>query len=225
MTDIPKTLAGVTPSVGEIRINPFLLQVRGQGLLSRRAPRVRNWSVFAVVRRLRGFFALAPRLYLRQYRHRLAFRKAVIFKDGRLNLAQLSPAPSPKPQPKSNEPIPALRIGSFKVTQGFLSFDDRRRPSDFATRLEPINFELQNFTTGWTGAASLSPAHRSSASVSSGMGTSRSSPSSPTANCKSRAAGAHDLGVSGRSAELSGQLRKNRCGCDLSIRAERMMSI
>lgn len=28
MTDIPKTLVGVTPSVGEIHINPFLLQVR-----------------------------------------------------------------------------------------------------------------------------------------------------------------------------------------------------
>jgi hypothetical protein len=37
------------------------------------------------------------------------------------------------------------------VNQGFLSFDDRRRPSDFATRLEPINFELQNFTTGVDG--------------------------------------------------------------------------
>ena len=28
MTEIPKTLAGVTPSVGDIRINPFLLQVQ-----------------------------------------------------------------------------------------------------------------------------------------------------------------------------------------------------
>ena len=37
------------------------------------------------------------------------------------------------------------------MTAGLLSFDDRRRPSDFATRLEPINFELQNFTTGVDG--------------------------------------------------------------------------
>jgi hypothetical protein len=37
------------------------------------------------------------------------------------------------------------------VNQGFLAFDDRRRPSDFATHLEPINFELQNFTTGVDG--------------------------------------------------------------------------
>ena len=28
MTDIPKTLQGVTPSVGDIHINPFLLQVQ-----------------------------------------------------------------------------------------------------------------------------------------------------------------------------------------------------
>jgi hypothetical protein len=79
------------------------------------------------------------------------FANAVIFKDGSLNLGQLSPKASDKPALKSSEPIPALRIGSFKVSQGFLSFDDRRRPSDFATRLEPINFELQNFTTGVNG--------------------------------------------------------------------------
>src|SRR6202040_1859669 len=52
---------------------------------------------------------------------------------------------------KNAEPIPGLRIGSFKVTQGYLSFDDRRHPSDFTTRLEPINFELQKFTTGVEG--------------------------------------------------------------------------
>src|SRR6202040_540952 len=63
---------------------------------------------------------------------------------------------------KNAEPIPGLRIGSFKVTQGYLSFDDRRHPSDFTTRLEPINFELQKFTTGveggrftFTGASKL----------------------------------------------------------------------
>ncbi len=39
----------------------------------------------------------------------------------------------------------------LRSAQGFLSFDDRRRASDFATRLEPINFELQKFTTGVEG--------------------------------------------------------------------------
>lgn len=151
MTDIPKTLAGVTPSVGDIHINPFLLQVEVKDfyLTGPQGTKLVGFS------RLFADFEVSS-LWHRAYTFShidmdAPFANAVIFKDGRLNLAQLSPAPSQKPQPKSNEPIPALRIGSFKVAQGFLSFDDRRRPSDFATRLEPINFELQDFTTGADG--------------------------------------------------------------------------
>lgn len=151
MTDIPKTLPGVTPSVGDIRINPFLLQVQ-----------VKDFYLTGPHgTKLVGFSRLFVDFEVSSLWHRAytfnnididsPFANAVIFKDGRVNLAQLSPGLSDKPQPKNNEPIPALRIGSFKVTQGFLAFDDRRRPSDFATRLEPINFELQNFTTGVDG--------------------------------------------------------------------------
>jgi hypothetical protein len=151
LTDIPKTLVGVAPSVGDIRINPFLLQVQVKDF----------YLTGSQGTKLVGFSRLFVDFEVSSLWHRAytfnhididsPFAAAVIFKDGRLNLAQLSPRPSDKPQPKSNEPIPALRIGSFKVTGGFLSFDDRRRPSDFATRLEPINFELQNFSTGVEG--------------------------------------------------------------------------
>ncbi len=151
LTDIPKTLLGVTPTVGDIRINPFLLQVQ-----------VKDFYLTGTQgTKLVGFSRLFVDFEVSSLWHRAytfsnidldsPFANAVIFKDGRLNLAQLSPKTSDKPAPKSNEPIPALRIGSFKVTGGFLSFDDRRRPSDFATRLEPINFELQNFSTGVDG--------------------------------------------------------------------------
>jgi len=151
MTDIPKTLVGVTPSVGDIHINPFLLQVQVKDF----------YLTGSQGTKLVGFSRLFVDFKVSSLWHRAytfgnididsPFANAVIFKDGRLNLAQLSPPPSDKPAPKSNEPIPALRIGSFKVTGGFLAFDDQRRPSDFATRLEPINFELQNFTTGVDG--------------------------------------------------------------------------
>jgi hypothetical protein len=162
MTDIPKTLVGVTPSVGDIHINPFLFQVQ-----------VKDFYLTGTEgTKLVGFARLFVDFQVSSLWHRAytfsnididsPFASAVIFKDGRLNLAQLSPKQSDKPAPKSDEPIPALRIGSFKVAQGFLSFDDRRRPSDFATRLEPINFELHNFTTGvdggrftFTGASKL----------------------------------------------------------------------
>jgi Domain of Unknown Function (DUF748) len=151
VTDIPKTLVGVTPSVGDIHINPFLFQVQ-----------VKDFYLTGTQgTKLVGFARLFVDFQVSSLWHRAytfsnidldsPFANAVVFKDGRLNLAELSPRPSDKPAPKNDEPIPALRIGSFKVTQGFLAFDDRRRPSDFATRLEPINFELQNFATGVDG--------------------------------------------------------------------------
>jgi uncharacterized protein DUF748 len=164
LDEIPKTLVGVKPAVGDIRINPFLFQVE-----------IKDFSLTgANDTKLAGFARLFVDFQVSSIWHRAytfshidiasPFATAVIFKDGSLNLAQLSPktAKKPKPDQKDAEPIPALRIGSFKVTQGFLSFDDRRRPSDFATRLEPINFELQNFSTGvqggrftFTGASKL----------------------------------------------------------------------
>jgi hypothetical protein len=150
-TEIPQTLVGVTPTIGEIHVNPFLLQLRIKDF----------YLTGSQGTKLVGFARLFVDFEVSSLWHRAytfsnididsPFANAVIFKDGRLNLAQLSPRPTDKPAPKSNEPIPALRIGSFKVTQGFLSFDDRRRPSDFATRLEPINFELQKFATGVEG--------------------------------------------------------------------------
>jgi Domain of Unknown Function (DUF748) len=153
MKEIPKTLAGVTPTAGEIRVNPFLFQVEIKDF----------FLTGASGTKLVGFGRLFIDFQVSSIWHRAytfsdidlasPFANAVIFKDGSLNLSQLSPKPSenPPPKPKNTAPIPALRIGSFKVTQGFLSFDDRRRPSDFATRLEPINFELQKFSTGVEG--------------------------------------------------------------------------
>jgi hypothetical protein len=162
--EIPKTLPGVTPTVGEIRVNPFLFQVEIKDFFLTGA----NGT------KLVGFGRLFVDFEVSSIWHRAytfshidvasPFANAVIFKDGSLNLSQLSPKPTekPEPEPRNAEPIPALKIGSFKVTQGFLSFDDRRRQSDFATRLEPINFELQNFSTGveggrftFTGASKL----------------------------------------------------------------------
>ncbi|MEA3160948.1 MAG: hypothetical protein QOD95_2496 [Gammaproteobacteria bacterium] len=150
--EIPKTLPGVTPAVGEIRVNPFLFKVE-----------IRDFSLTGANGKLAGFARLFVDFQVSSIWHRAytfrnievasPFANAVISKDGSLNLSQLIPkaGEKPKPEPTNAEPIPALRIGSFKVTQGFLSFDDRRRQSDFATRLEPLNFELQNFSTGVAG--------------------------------------------------------------------------
>jgi uncharacterized protein DUF748 len=153
MKEIPKTL-GVTPAVGEIRFNPFLFQLE-----------IRDFSLAAPDgEKLLGFGRLFVDFELSSIWHRAySFAaididspavNAVVARDGRLNLLQLSPKVPPakpaKPEQK-NAPVPAIRIGSFKVNQGLMTYVDQSRPSEFEARLEPINFELVNFSTGADG--------------------------------------------------------------------------
>jgi hypothetical protein len=150
MKDIPQTL-GITPAVGEIRINPFLFQLEVNDF----------WLSAPGGDKLLGFERLFVDFQLSSIWHReYTFASiditapsvnAVVARDGSLNLLRLRPqSPTPKP-PQKNQPLPAIRIVSFKVSKGLLSYEDRSRPSDFATRLEPINFELRDFTTGVEG--------------------------------------------------------------------------
>src|ERR1700730_7742987 len=150
MQDIPKTL-GVTPAVGEIRFNPFLLELE-----------VKDLSLAAPTgAKLLGFGRLFVDFELSSIWH-LAytfgevdidapFVNAIVARDGNLNLLQLSPkTPPAQPQIKKTR-LPAIRIGSFKVSKGLMTYEDHSRPSEFAARLDPINFSLVNFTTGVEG--------------------------------------------------------------------------
>jgi Domain of Unknown Function (DUF748) len=154
MKEIPKTL-GVTPAVGSIRFNPFLFQLE-----------IKDFSLAAPNgEKLLGFGRLFVDFELSSIWHRAysfaaididaPMVSAVVAQDGRLNLLQLSPkTPPQKPEQKpanENAPLPALRIGSFKVSRGLVTYADQSRPSVFEARLEPINFELVNFSTGVDG--------------------------------------------------------------------------
>ena len=151
LKDIPAAI-DATPSVGEIHINPFLLQA--------------TIDDFALADadggRLLGFRRLFIDFQLSSIWHRAysfanidiaaPYVSAVMAKDGRLNLLRLKPKPTPHPAPANNdEPLPALRIGSFKISQASVAYEDRSRPDVFAMRLEPLNFELREFTTGVDG--------------------------------------------------------------------------
>jgi hypothetical protein len=155
MEDIPKTL-GVTPTVGQIHVNPFLFQLE-----------IKDFSLAAPSgERLLGFGRLFVDFELSSIWHRAySFAdididapsvNAVVAPDGTLNLSQLKPktppakTPPEKPQEKSG-PLPAIRIGSFNVSKGLVTYEDHSRPSEFTARLEPINFALVNFTTGAEG--------------------------------------------------------------------------
>ena len=155
MEDIPKTL-GVTPTVGQIHVNPFLFQVE-----------IKDFSLAAPSgERLLGFGRLFVDFELSSIWHRAySFAdidldapsvNAIVAQDGSLNLSQLKPktppakTPPEKPQEKTG-PLPAIRIGSFNVSKGLVTYEDQSRPSEFTARLAPINFALVNFTTGAEG--------------------------------------------------------------------------
>jgi hypothetical protein len=153
LEEIPRTV-DVIPAVGEIRVNPFLLKL--------------DLKDFALAtrdgRKLLGFDRLLIGFDLSSLWHRAytfdrieldaPVLNAAVAPDGVINLLALKPKPSlrvdPRP-PAKNEPLPAVHIASFKVTSGSVSYEDRSRPSAFAVRLEPITFELKDFTTGLAG--------------------------------------------------------------------------
>ena len=150
MEDIPKTV-DATPAVGEIRVNPFLFQLE-----------IKDFSLAAPGgEKLLGFGRLFIDFELSSIWHRAysfagididaPFVNAIVAHDGILNLSRLKPkTPPAKPQEKTPA-VPAVRIGSFNVRQGLVTYEDHNRPTEFAARLEPINFALVNFTTGAEG--------------------------------------------------------------------------
>ncbi|HWX34353.1 MAG TPA: DUF748 domain-containing protein, partial [Steroidobacteraceae bacterium] len=150
LQDIPK-IVDATPAVGEIRLNPFLLRLE-----------IKEFSLTARNgEKLLGFGRLLVEFELSSIWHRAysfgridldaPFVNALVGRDGNLNLMQLRPkTPPAKPQEKQ-QPLPKIRLGSFKVSKGLVTYEDLSRPSEFAARLQPINFELVNFTTGVDG--------------------------------------------------------------------------
>ena len=139
--EIPKTMSGVNPTMGDIRINPFLFQVE-----------IKNFYLTGSNRtKLVGFSRLFVDFQMSSIWHRAytfshiemtaPFANAVIFKDGSVNLSQLSPKSPEKPQPKLKDakPIPALRIGSFQ-DRAFLT--DTLRGAKAAFVLTPVDVSM-----------------------------------------------------------------------------------
>jgi hypothetical protein len=156
MKEIPATM-GVTPAIGDIHFNPFTFQLE-----------IKDFSLSVPGGdKLLGFQRLFVDFELSSIWHRaytfasidiaVPSVNAIMAHDGALNLLQLKPkaAPPPAPPPskpeQKNQPLPAIRIGSLKVSDGLLSYEDRSRPTEFTARLQPINFELRDFTTGVDG--------------------------------------------------------------------------
>jgi len=146
---------GVRASVGQVRFNPFLFQVE-----------IRDFTLpDPAGGKIAGFQRLFVDFELSSIWHR-----AYVFKDielnapvlhpavsaaGTLNLLALKPrvpppAAPPKP-PGAETPLPRIDIGRFRITAGDVTYEDLSRRTPFSAKLEPINIELQDFTTGVDG--------------------------------------------------------------------------
>jgi hypothetical protein len=151
LNDIPQAV-DVTPTVGEIHINPFLfrVEVRDFALADKGGAKLLGFERLFIDFQLSSIWHRA--YTFRQIEIASPFVNAVVARDGSVNLLALRPKhEAPPPAEAAAKPIPALRVGSFKVTQGSVSYQDQSRPSQFAARLEPINFELRDFVTGIAG--------------------------------------------------------------------------
>ncbi len=73
----------------------------------------------------------------------------ILFKDGRLNFANLFESPTNAvPPPSAHEAaIPRINIFTLQITNGLVALEDRTRRSPFRTEYRPINLELTHFTT------------------------------------------------------------------------------
>ena len=144
---------GVTPALGEIRFNPFLLQLE-----------VRNFALpDANAAELVGFNRLFVDFELASLWHRAyvfkeiaidaPFVRAVVGADGSMNLLRLRPKPSAPPTAKAATPLPSIEVTEFEMTRGSVSYEDLSEPEHFRTRLDAIDFDVHDFTTGIQGGA------------------------------------------------------------------------
>jgi hypothetical protein len=150
LQDIPK-IVDATPAVGEIRLNPFSLRLEIKDF----SLRARDGEKLLGFGRLLVEFELSSLWYRAYSFGRIdidaPFVNALVGHDGNLNLMRLRPKTAPAKPPQKQQPLPKIRIGSFKVSKGVVTYEDHSRPSEFAAKLQPINFELVNFTTGVDG--------------------------------------------------------------------------
>jgi hypothetical protein len=153
VANIQKTL-GVTPEVGEIHVNPLTLKLD-----------LRNFSLPAASgNKLLGFEHFSVNVSPASiWRRALVFGDIVldapfvnakVADDGSVNLMQLrpkNPPAAPPPPGKTKQSLPRVQIGLFRVSNGTVSYEDESRSPTFATRLEPIEFNLRDFSTGVEG--------------------------------------------------------------------------
>ena len=137
--------------VKEVELNPFALSLRLTGFEIRETDQSAllgfeefyvNLQASSLIRRAYVFDTI---------RLTVPYVSARIFKDGRMNLAELVPSgdgsqPSVPPQAeKTPAEIPAIEIGEFEISQAIVEFRDESKPKPYVPRYRPDPYCAQEF--------------------------------------------------------------------------------
>ena len=169
--------------VKEVELNPFTLSLRLTGLEIRERDQsaLLGFDEFFINFQASSLIRLA--YVFDTIRLTVPYVSARVFKDGRMNLAEIMPPddgsqPAAPPQTeKAPAEVPAIEIGEFEIVQGVIEFRDESKPKPYALDIVPIHIVLKNFhtkpggdnsyaftaelgkdeTLSWTGTVSLEP--------------------------------------------------------------------
>ncbi len=142
-------------ALGEIHFNPFTLalDVRDISFPDADSSPMLGAGEFLVQLRFASVWRRGPSFA--QIVLARPFARVVVRPDGSLNLADLAKpfasAGPPTPPPKSSAPI-RLFIDRLAVSDGRATYEDRSRATPFQAELQPINFDLRDFSTVGTAA-------------------------------------------------------------------------
>ena len=147
---------GRTLSIGEVSFNPFTwtLEIRDFALPDADGRPMITFGRLQVAVGIASVPRLAPSL--RDIVLEGPHVNAVVRRDGRLNLADLVPA-APPAQAKAQAPAAGpfkLFVDRLAVANGSATYEDESRPTPFRLDLDPIGFELRDFSTTGSTAGS-----------------------------------------------------------------------
>ena len=148
---------GRTLSIGDVSFNPFTwtLEITDFSLPDADGRPMISFGRLTVAVGISSVPRLAPTLT--EIALDSPHVSAVVRRDGRLNLADLvKPFAQPaqrKPQPSSSKPF-ELFLDRLTVTNGSATYEDDSRSEPFHLDLNPVGFELLNFSTTGSTAGS-----------------------------------------------------------------------
>lgn len=150
---LQKQLPGITKrqaAVKQVKFNPLTLSltIRGLSLDEPDGRRFASFDEFYVNFQTSSLFRWA--WTFKEIRLDRPFAEIILFKDGRLNLANMLAAgekPAPAEPQTEKGTIPRIKIFDLQLTNGFVVIEDQMRRSTFRTEYRPINFRLTGFST------------------------------------------------------------------------------